>query len=436
MSDSTSRIPRFYKLGIGARREQLAKRCGVTTEELARLDDGGIDLEAADSLIENVIGTFALPMGIAPNFLIDGVDYVVPMVIEEASVVAAASNAARLVRGGGGFRTRASAPVMIGQVQLTDVPDPDGAVERIAAARADILARAAALVPKLCARGGGPVDVRARVLSRPADPDGGMIAVHLHVDCRDAMGANIVNSVAEGVADELAAIAGGTVGLRILSNLSDERTIEVTAVVDEADLGGARVREAIVAASRFAELDPYRAATHNKGIMNGVDAVLLATANDWRSAEAGAHAFAARTGTYGPLSTWRSDGTTLVGTLELPLAVGTIGGALRGHAGAALALALLAVDDAATLAAVAASAGLAANLAALRALATDGIQRGHMSLHARVVARAAGATGDLIDRVAAEIAAIGDVKPERAEEILARLRASELASSLTLKESP
>jgi hydroxymethylglutaryl-CoA reductase len=269
-----------------------------------------------------------------------------------------------------------------------------------------------------------------------------MVVAHVLVDCRDAMGANLVNSIAEGVADELAALAGGDVGLRILSNLSDERTVHITARVPDASLrgagggSGADVRAAIVAASRFAELDPYRAATHNKGIMNGIDAVLLATANDWRGVEAGAHAYAARSGSYRPLAVWRDDDGTLTGTLDIPMAVGTVGGALQAHAGAVLALALLAVRDARTLAAVAASAGLASNLAALRALATDGIQRGHMSLHARVVARAAGATGDLIDRVAAEIAAIGDVKPDRAREILARLRETELASSLTLKEIP
>jgi hydroxymethylglutaryl-CoA reductase len=413
VSGSSSRIPGFYKLDVAERRERLAARNGVTGEDLSRLESGGIDVATADGMIENVIGTFALPLGVALNFRVDEVDYVVPMAIEEASVVAAASYAARMVRDSGGFHAVVSPPVMIGQVQLTDIADPDAAVERVHAARGQVLELAKALAPRLCERGGGPVDVRARVLSRPGDPDGGMIVVHVLVDCRDAMGANLVNSIAEGVADRLAEVADGTVGLRIVSNLSDERTVAVTARVTDEAIGGAKVREAIVAASRFAELDPYRAATHNKGIMNGIDAVLLATANDWRS-----------------------ENDVLVGELALPLAVGTIGGATRGHAGAELALALLAVEDATTLAAVIASAGLAANLAALRALATDGIQRGHMSLHARVVARAAGATGDLIDRVAAEISAMGDVKPDRAKEILARLRATGLASSLTLKESP
>jgi hydroxymethylglutaryl-CoA reductase len=444
VSRKSSRIPGFYRLGVDQRREQLAERGGPTVDDMAALDDGGIDLEAADGMIENVIGTFALPMGVAPNFVINGVDYVVPMVIEEPSVVAAASYAARMVRDGGGFTAEVTRPVMIGQVQITGVADPDGAVRRITdpAAADQVLASARALSPRLCDRGGGPVGVRARVLSRPGDPDGGMVVAHVLVDCRDAMGANLVNSIAEGVADELAALAGGDVGLRILSNLSDERTVHITARVPDASLrgagggSGADVRAAIVAASRFAELDPYRAATHNKGIMNGIDAVLLATANDWRGVEAGAHAYAARSGSYRPLAVWRDDDGTLTGTLDIPMAVGTVGGALQAHAGAVLALALLAVRDARTLAAVAASAGLASNLAALRALATDGIQRGHMSLHARVVARAAGATGDLIDRVAAEIAAIGDVKPDRAREILARLRETELASSLTLKEIP
>ncbi len=435
LAKQSSRIPGFYKLGIEERRAALAARQGVDASELASLDRGGLDREAADGMIENVIGTYALPLGVALNFLIDDVDYVVPMVIEEPSVVAAASNAARMVRAGGGFHTVVSAPIMIGQVQLTDIADPDAAVRAIEAAREDILALAGSLAPRMVERGGGPVGVRARVLSRAADPDGGMVVVHLLVDCRDAMGANLVNSIAEGVADRLAAITGGHVGLRILSNLSDERTVSVTARVPDAILGGADVRKGIVSASRFAELDPYRAATHNKGIMNGIDAVLLATANDWRGVEAGAHAYAARSGSYKPLATWRDDGGTLVGTLVVPLAVGTVGGAMHVHPAADLALGMLAVDSAADLASVVASAGLASNLAALRALATDGIQRGHMSLHARVVARAAGARGDLIEKVAAEIAALGDVKPERAREILARMKSTALAATMTLEES-
>jgi len=342
-----------------------------------------------------------------------------------------------MVRAGGGFHADCDPPLMTGQVQLVDVADPEAAAARIRAARGEVLALAALATPRLCARGGGPRDLSVRVLSRPGDPDGGMLAVHVDIDCQDAMGANLVNSVAEALADRLAALAGGArVGLRILTNLADRRRVRVRARVPAAALGagshadGRAVAQGIALASRFAELDPYRAATHNKGIMNGVDAVLVATGNDWRGVEAGAHAFAARDGRYAPLATWRVEGDALVGALEMPMAVGTIGGALRVHAGARLSLALLAVSSAGELARVVGAAGLAANLAALRALATDGIQRGHMSLHARVVARAAGATGDQLEEVAAEIAALGDVKPERAREILERVRRARVTAEI------
>ncbi|HTE56031.1 MAG TPA: hydroxymethylglutaryl-CoA reductase, degradative [Kofleriaceae bacterium] len=423
----SSRIPGFYRLGVGERRRQVAAAAGLPADAFDALDSGGLDQAAADGMIENVVGRYALPLGVALNFRIDDVDYLVPMVIEEPSVVAAASNAAKMVRAGGGFRAEVSRPIMIGQVQLCDVADPDGALAAIAAAEPLILARARAVVPGMVARGGGPTGVEARVLSRPGQPDGGMVVVHLLIDCCDAMGANIVNSVAESVAALLAQLTGARVGLRILSNLSVHRMVTVRAEVPHAALAddeqsGAAAADAVVGASRFAELDPYRAATHNKGIMNGVDAVLLATGNDWRGAEAGAHAFAAQGGTYRPLATWRRSPTGLTGELRMPLAVGTVGGALHLHAGARLALAMLAASSARDLAKVAAAAGLASNLAALRALAGCGIQRGHMALHARLVARAAGATGELVERVASEIAALGDVKPARAREILTRLR--------------
>lgn len=426
--DVSSRIPGFYRLSVAERRRRVAALAGVPADALWPLDAGGIDQAAADHMIENVVGRHALPLAVALNFQIDDTDYLVPMAIEEPSVVAAASNAARMVRQSGGFRADVSAPVMIGQVQLCDIDDPDRAVQALAAAEPEVLTRARALVPGLCARGGGPVGLETRVLSRPGSPDGGMVVVHLLINCCDAMGANLVNTVAEGLADFLAGVAGGArVGLRILSNLSVHRTVTVTADVATAALGGADMAgataaERVAAASRFAELDPYRAATHNKGIMNGVDAVLLATGQDWRGAEAGAHAYAALDGRYRPLATWQVRGDRLAGTLTLPLAVGTVGGALHLHAGARLALALCAVGSAAELAKVAAAAGLASNLAALRALAGCGIQRGHMALHARVVARAAGATGHLVEEVAREIARLGDVKPERAKQILSRIR--------------
>jgi hydroxymethylglutaryl-CoA reductase len=423
----SSRIPGFYRLRLPDRRRRLAQAAGIHPDALACLETGGLDEAVADGMIENVVGRYALPLGIALNFRVDDVDYLVPMVIEEPSVVAAASNAAKMVRAGGGFRAEVSRPVMIGQVQLCDVADPDAAVRALAAAEEEVLARAAQVVPGLVARGGGPIGLETRVLSRPGDPDGGMVVAHLLIDCRDAMGANIVNSVSEAVADFLAQVAGGRVGLRILSNLCVHRMVTVAAEVPASaladdDMDGDEAADAVAAASRFAELDPYRAATHNKGIMNGVDAVLLATGNDWRGAEAGAHAYAAQGGCYRPLATWRRSPAGLRGQLALPLAVGTVGGALHLHAGARLALAILSASSARDLAKVTAAAGLASNLAALRALAGRGIQRGHMALHARLVARAAGATGDLVDRVASEIAALGDVKPERAREILSRLR--------------
>jgi hydroxymethylglutaryl-CoA reductase len=431
--ERTSRLPGFYKLPLAARRDLLAHLLHPDGADLAALD-GGIDLATADHMIENVVGVFALPFGLALNFHINGKDVLLPMVVEEASVVAAASNAARMVRAGGGFEATCDPAVMIAQVQLLDVADPDGAAARIADAEADLVALAREALPRLCERGGGPVGVEARVLSRPRDPDGGMLVVHLHVDCRDAMGANLVNTLAEGIAGRLAELAGpgARPGLRILSNLADRRLVRVRARVpfaalEEADTPGtgAVVAQAIAAASRFAELDPYRAATHNKGIMNGVDAVLLATGNDWRGIEAGAHAYAASDGGYAPLATWRVEGDALAGQLTMPMAVGTVGGAQAVHAGARIALDILQATSAAELAMAVGCAGLASNLAALRALATDGIQRGHMALHARVVARSVGADGDLLERVAAEIAAAGEVKPARARAVLERLLAAE-----------
>lgn len=392
----------------------------MASERLAALDPGALPLEVADGMIENVIGTYSLPFGVALNFNIDGADTLVPMAVEEPSVVAAASNAARMARAAG-FTTVASAPVMIGQIQVTHVDNVEAGAASVRAAAESLLDDARRLVPRLTERGGGPVALDVRVLAHEG-LDGGVLVAHLHVDCRDAMGANLVNTLCEALADRVARIAGGRAGLRILSNLTDGRTITVRCRVEDDALGGAEVRAAIAAASRFAELDPYRAATHNKGIMNGVDAVLVATGQDWRAVEAGAHAYAARTGTYRPLAVWREEADGLVGELVMPLAVGTVGGALHSHPTARIALELAEIDHADRLAAIAGAAGLATNLAALRALATEGIQRGHMALHARGVARAAGATGDMVDRVAAELSACGDVKADRAREVLARLK--------------
>jgi len=417
---SRSRLTGFYRLGIAERRARLLEACGLPESRLAAIDPGALPLEVADGMIENVVGEYALPFAVAVNFVVDGVDVLVPMVVEEPSIVAAASNAARFARPGG-FQTEASAPVMIGQIQVVQVDDVEAGAAALRASAPSILDDARRLVPRLADRGGGPVGFDVRILAHPPGPDGGVLVAHLHVDCRDAMGANLVNTLCEALAERVASVAGGRPGLRILSNLTDGRTITVRCRIEEQD---AEVRAAVASASRFAELDPYRATTHNKGIMNGVDAVLVATGQDWRAVEAGAHAYAAHTGVYRPLATWQDDGGALVGELVMPLAVGTVGGALHSHPSARFALEMAGIDKADKLAAVAAAAGLATNLAALRALATEGIQRGHMSLHARGVARAAGATGELVELVAAELSACGDVKPDRAREVLARLKES------------
>jgi hydroxymethylglutaryl-CoA reductase len=415
-----SRLTGFFRLGIAERRQQLLAASGLPAGRLTAIDPGALPLEVADGMIENVVGEYALPFAVAVNFVVDGTDVLIPMVVEEPSIVAAASNAARFARPGG-FVTEATAPVMIGQIQIVQVEDVDAAEAALRAAADSLLEDARRLVPRLADRGGGPVGFSVRILARPPGPDGGVLVAHLHVDCRDAMGANLVNTLCEALAERVASIAGGRPGLRILSNLTDGRTITVRCRIEEAD---AEVRAAVASASRFAELDPYRATTHNKGIMNGIDAVLVATGQDWRAVEAGAHAYAARTGVYRPLATWQDDGAALVGELVMPLAVGTVGGALHSHPSARFALEMAGITHAEKLAAVAAAAGIATNYAALRALATEGIQRGHMSLHARGVARAAGATGDLVERVAAELSACGDVKPDRAREVLARLKES------------
>ena len=424
MSSSSSRLSGFYRLSPAERRRRLLDHAGLPPEGFAALDPGALTLDIADGMIENVVGVYGLPFAVAVNFTIDGTDTLVPMAIEEPSVVAAASNAARMTRPRG-FSTEVSAPIMIGQIQVTELADVESAAATLRGHAEELLGDARRLVPRLVERGGGPTTVEVRPLTR-GGPDGGVLVVHLHVDCRDAMGANLVNTLCEALAGKVSGLAGGRAGLRILSNLTDGRTVTVRCTVEDAllaspEAAGPAVRAQIAAASRFAELDPYRAATHNKGIMNGVDAVLVATGQDWRAVEAGAHAYAARTGSYGPLAVWRERAGGLDGELVMPMAVGTVGGALHVHPGARLALDLAGAHAADRLAAIAGAAGLATNLAALRALATEGIQRGHMALHARGLARAAGATGELVDRVAGELAATGDVKADRAREVLARL---------------
>jgi len=384
--DGGSRVPGFYRLSVAERRRELIAREVLSEDDVRILDGGGLDAETADRVVENVIGIYGLAFGLGLNFRVNDRDFLVPMVVEEPSVIAAASNAARMVRTGGGFVADADDAVMTAQIEVLDVGDHDAARARLEEATAELLSLAQAALPRLVDRGGGARALEVRTLP-------GRVILHVHIDCRDAMGANMANTVAEALADRAAHLAGGRRGLRILTNLCDRRCVRVSARVPAAelatdDMDGPAVRDGIVDASRFAEDDPYRAATHNKGIMNGVDAVVIATGNDWRGVEAGAHAFAAIDGRYRPLATWRADpdggaDADLVGRLEMPMAIGTVGGTLHAHEGARLAQRLLGVTDAKTLGMIVGSAGLASNLAALRALATDGILRGHMPLHYR-----------------------------------------------------
>ncbi len=427
MKTRSSRLRGLYKMKVAERRTLVAEAIGMPVAEIgAALDTGGLTPETADKFVENVLGTYALPFGIAPNVRVNGKDYIVPMVVEEPSVIAAASNAAKMVRAGGGFIAEVDASIMTCQVQLFDVSEEGAGAADILLEKEALLAMANRAVPGLVERGGGARDIEVRNI------DGGMLVVHIYVDCCDAMGANLVNNVAEAVGDRIAELGRGRRGLRILSNLCDRRCVRVRAHVPVEALstqthGGGLVIDGIVNASRFAEADPYRAATHNKGIMNGIDAVCIATGNDWRAVEAGAHAFAAKSGAYRPLATWRAarneDGVEMLeGSLELPLALGCVGGTLRVHPAARFALRLLGTASAAEVAMVAASVGLASNLAAIRALATDGIQRGHMSLHARSVAAAAGADSAEVEQVALAIVDARDITIEGATRALRAMR--------------
>jgi hydroxymethylglutaryl-CoA reductase len=376
----TSRLPRFYERAIEDRRAALASSAVLSRDALAQLrGDVPLPLEIADRMVENVIAIHGLPLGVALNFVIEGRDVLVPMSVEEPSVIAAASHAARMVRECGGFRGEASASVMTAQVQLDGVPEPGLAAARLARCQDELLALGDAEIPGVVARGGGCRDLEVRVV----DEELGLVVVHLHVDVGDAMGANIVDTVAEATAPRIHEVLGGQLGLRILTNLPLRRLVRVRCDVDADVLGGEALADGVARASRFAERDPFRAVTHNKGIMNGIDAVALALGQDWRAIEAGAHAYAALGGRYAPLATWSRTERGLSGVLEMPLAAATVGGATNVHPGVRLALELVGATSARELALVIASAGLAANLAALRALAGEGIQRGHMRLHHR-----------------------------------------------------
>ncbi len=423
---ANSRLPGFYNLSIAERRAKLAESTGISLDLLAAFDAGGLAAEAADHMIENAIGVYALPIGVALNFQVNGRDVLVPMAIEEPSVVAGASFMAKLARAGGGFIASADEPLMIGQMQVLGLPDLAAAKAALLDHKGELLAEADAVDPVLKKVGGGARDLEVRIIGD--SPIGPFLVLHLIYDVRDAMGANAINTACEKLAPRVEAITGGRVHLRILSNLADRRLARVQCKIPSANLAfgdenlkytGEQVRDGIIAAYAFAAADPYRAATHNKGIMNGVDAVVIATGNDWRAIEAGAHAYAARSGKYTSLSTWSKDEDgNLVGSLEMPMAVGIVGGATKVHPGAQAALKLTGVKTAAELAEVIVSVGLAQNMAALRALATEGIQRGHMSLHARQVAIAAGATGDMIEEVARRMVEEKVVRIDKAEELL------------------
>ena len=420
--NKSSRLPGFYKLSLEDRAAVVAELAGLTASEKATLMGKGLSPAQADQMIENAVGIHALPLGIAVNFLINGQDYLVPMAIEEPSVVAGASFAARLVRDGGGFTTSSDEPVMIGQIQVLDVADPQAARSELLAQKNRLLQLADQTDPLIVSLGGGARDLIVRIVEHSAV--GPMVIVHLLFDCRDAMGANTVNTACEALAPEVENITGGRVVLRILSNLADRRLARAKCTIPAEALAfqsfaGQTVARRIVEAYALAATDPYRAATHNKGIMNGIDAVAIATGQDWRAVEAGAHAYSARNGRYTSLSDWsvNADGN-LAGTLELPLAVGIVGGASRVHPTAKIALKILGVTTARELAEVMAAVGLAQNLAALRALATEGIQRGHMQLHARQVAIAAGATGDLVEIIAGRLVAEQRIRLDRAQELV------------------
>ncbi|MFX1560622.1 MAG: hydroxymethylglutaryl-CoA reductase, degradative [Promethearchaeota archaeon] len=415
-----SRIPGFYKLSREDRVKKLKEITGLGDDDIGPLSDPGlVDLGVLDHMIENVVGSMTLPLGIATNFLINEKDYLIPMALEEPSVVAAASNAARMARVHGGFSAADTGPNMIGQIQVVDVLNPEEAKTKIMEAKEELLAFANEQDPILVRFGGGAKDLRIRIFDSKV---GVMLVTELIVDTRDAMGANAVNTMAEALAPRIEKLTGGRVILRILSNLAEFRLVRARATFDKELLGGEEVVNDIIAAYAFAEADPYRCSTHNKGIMNGIDAVVIATGNDFRAIEAGAHSFAAMEG-YSSLTKYeKSPEGHLVGSIEIPMAVGLVGGATKVHPVARASVKILGVETATELGHVIASVGLAQNLAALRALASEGIQKGHMALHARNVAATAGARGDQVDIIAEKLVKEKNVKVERAKELLEELK--------------
>ena len=416
---------KFYQQSLSERLETLAESSDLTPKDmLAYQKNGGLDLDTANAMVENVVGLFSLPLGIAQNFIVNGREVLVPMVIEEPSVVAGVSFMAKLAKASGGFEAGMTSQEMIGQLQVLDLPDLNAGAKSVLAHKDELLQAVFDFHPSIQKYGGGPRDLQARIL--PETEIGSMLIFHLIVDVQDAMGANMINSMLEFLAPKIENLTGGRVGLRILSNLADRRLAWAhTRIACQNlafdDFSGEEVRDGIIEAWAFAEADPYRAATHNKGVMNGIDAVVLATANDWRAVEAGAHAFAARSGQYRSLTHWsKAENGDLLGSIELPMALGIVGGATKVHPTAKANLKLMGVQSVTELGEIIAAVGLAQNLAALRALATEGIQQGHMSLHARQVALAAGAKPDQADKVAAQLVAEKNIKLTRALEILAQ----------------
>lgn len=412
----TSSYSGFFKLSVEERRNEIAEFSGLTEEEKAIIASAdALDMDKADHMIENVIGRFALPMGVAINFIINGKDVVIPMVIEEPSVVAACSNAAKMARPSGGFTASSQGNVMIAQIQVLNVATPFAAKSMILEKKEEIIRICNEKDPVLVSFGGGVKDVEVRVIDTIAGP---MVIAHLLVDTLDAMGANAVNTMAEAVAPYIEEITGGNVELRILSNLADHRLVRVRATWKKEDIGGEEVVNKMLSAYAFAKADPYRAATHNKGIMNGIIPVVIATGNDTRAIESGAHSYASRSGRYTSLTTWEKDENgDLVGSIEMPMAVGLVGGATKIHPAAQTAVKILGVKTASELGQIIAAAGLANNMAAMKALATEGIQRGHMSLHARNLANTVGAKGEVLEAIVKQMVSEKKVRLEYAKEL-------------------
>ncbi|MCK4457092.1 MAG: hydroxymethylglutaryl-CoA reductase, degradative [Thermoplasmata archaeon] len=423
-----SRLEGFYKKTPEERLKIVRDFADLTDEEVSIISNtGALSVDQADRMIENVIGTMPMTLGIAVNFLINGTDYLIPMAIEEPSVVAAASNAAKIARQRGGFTTSSTDPVMIGQIQLTGVADPEEAKSAILEKKDEIMDLCNSKDPMLVKYGGGARDVEVRVIPTDRGP---MVITHILVDCRDAMGANAVNTMAEAVAPLIERVTGGKVYLRIISNLAEHRLARAEAVFDKDLIGGEEVVDGILEAYEFAKADPFRAATHNKGVMNGISAAVIATGNDSRAIESGCHSYASMTGQYRPLTTYREDAEgNLVGGIEVPMAVGLVGGATKVHPTARINVRILGVKTASELGEVFAALGLAQNFAALRALATEGIQRGHMSLHARNIATSVGAREDEIDKIVEILVRERNVRMDRAEEVLRDLRSEENSRS-------